>query len=889
MRRITFFALFAACCSFTQPTRADFVTVSLAPYANARIQNYQPSSAGYPEGHVTLGGIPFDIEAVGGNNAWNAEVVRGPYPHVLSIPLNIANAQEVHTLINTFYGQPGPTSYVELEFFGTSGAYFRKDLIGDVDVRDHFFAFWTNINGTSTINVYSSGGGFLQESRLDKQQILLPPTFQDQTLDEFRLTSTGGVLISDASIQGLTVKTASTIPEPSSLVLFGSGILGAGMYLRRRLNKSRRSRYWPHLSVVQLEDRTVPSCAIPFDGNDTIATAIPYNSPHDPSIGDMVVSCNVDPATGLGESPPPESDVDMYSVPLSRGETVSISAGLSSFNPFSAPGLTLRLFNSQGSELDKVFCFSNATEESGGIGGFCDQQAMVTFTASVADTYYAGVSGVNNADYDPLIEHSGTPDDRDFFYGISINVIQNRACQVPNVEEISQQGNLGDVTGTWGRQKLGRDDPSHPTIGAKGCALTALDIVLRQAGLTVIPNYDGQGLPVLDPNGNPTATFNDPGTLNNLIVAHGGFSSADGISLIFGEAMKGINSAMRSNLKWVPGNGSTDIDKVVCDLGVPAIIGLLDGPYGTATHFVVATGEDENDEITIIDPGAHVSKTLTEALQYWQASGYAIAGYLVDPPGTDYSDLSISAAGLNGDVALSMIDAAGRRTGGTTTDGSKVFEVPGSDYLREALTDDITGEPGRPVETVNIPYPSDGYEILVTPRTSGGGAYEIAIDGLQAQGSKLEPIVLTGTLAAGAVARFELVVDHDSVGDTSFHIQNALPAITVNAAGVRHRHRAVGLGHWQAGTGLRRNNPTGHPGRQPGQHDHAGNVLGQPVALRPGGDLHGRGDGRRLGQRHVSATSGVRSMQASPRHLCLPILEPAAVGRPEWFPTGHWP
>jgi len=214
MKRLMSFLLFATCCAQAHPARADFITVNLSPYTNARIQNYQPSSAGYPEGHVTLGGIPFDIETVGGNNAWNAEFVTGPYPHVLSVPLNIVSATEVHTLINTFYGQPGPASYVELEFFGTGGAYFRKDLIGNVDVRDHFFGFWTNtINGTSTVNVYSSGGGLLQESRLDKQQIILPAAFQGQTLDEFRLTSTGGVLISDASIQGLTVVAPSSIPE----------------------------------------------------------------------------------------------------------------------------------------------------------------------------------------------------------------------------------------------------------------------------------------------------------------------------------------------------------------------------------------------------------------------------------------------------------------------------------------------------------------------------------------------------------------------------------------------------------------------------------------------------------------------------------------------------
>ena len=228
--------------AFVSPgaTRAGLVTVSLEPYATSRIQQYQPSAAGYPEGMVTLGGVLFDIEKAGGNNAWNAESIAGPYPHVLDIPLNISGATESDTLINTFYGQPGPTSYITLEWLGTGNAYFRKDLIGNVDVRDHFNAFWTNtINGTSTVNVYTSGGGFLQESRLDMQRVLLPASFQGQTLTEFRLTSTGGVLVSDASIQGLTIQTAP-VPEPSSLCLAGiAALIGlAGSFIKRRFGSA---------------------------------------------------------------------------------------------------------------------------------------------------------------------------------------------------------------------------------------------------------------------------------------------------------------------------------------------------------------------------------------------------------------------------------------------------------------------------------------------------------------------------------------------------------------------------------------------------------------------------------------------------------------------------
>ena len=80
MKRIISAVLFASWVIFGQSALGGFVEVDLSTYANARIQNYQPSASGYPEGPVTLGGIPFNIQAVGGNNAWNAEFVAGPIP-----------------------------------------------------------------------------------------------------------------------------------------------------------------------------------------------------------------------------------------------------------------------------------------------------------------------------------------------------------------------------------------------------------------------------------------------------------------------------------------------------------------------------------------------------------------------------------------------------------------------------------------------------------------------------------------------------------------------------------------------------------------------------------------------------------------------------------------
>src|SRR5262245_49489654 len=132
MRRFTLLALIVSL-SGLSAARAGIITVDLSPFTNARIQTYQPGAIAYPEGNVTLGGVPFSIKTVGGNNAWNAEFVAGPQPHILNVPLNIQSATTAHTLLNTFYGQPGPSSFVTVEFFGTGGAFFSKSLIGNVD------------------------------------------------------------------------------------------------------------------------------------------------------------------------------------------------------------------------------------------------------------------------------------------------------------------------------------------------------------------------------------------------------------------------------------------------------------------------------------------------------------------------------------------------------------------------------------------------------------------------------------------------------------------------------------------------------------------------------------------------------------------------------------
>ncbi len=120
---------------------------------NSSLDDIRPGFA-WPIGDVILDGIPFSIPE--GSNIWNSHDpwVTGPNPRTLDIPVNKYGIDQVYTLINTIGGQPGPTVYAWIEFWGDNGAYYRKDLVGNVDIRDYNLDGWTNsINGTTTINV----------------------------------------------------------------------------------------------------------------------------------------------------------------------------------------------------------------------------------------------------------------------------------------------------------------------------------------------------------------------------------------------------------------------------------------------------------------------------------------------------------------------------------------------------------------------------------------------------------------------------------------------------------------------------------------------------------------------------------------------------------------
>jgi len=152
--------------------------------------------------------------------------------------VNVYGATGVHTLINTWCGEPGPNCYAWLVFIGSDGAEYTKNLIGNVDIRDYNDDGFTNyINGATTTNVFwiPVNGYSGRPGRLDEQSIALPSAFATQTLTTILLfdngDSFGSVNIPHVILDGVTV---SAIPEPSTLVLLAAGAIGLLGYVRRR-------------------------------------------------------------------------------------------------------------------------------------------------------------------------------------------------------------------------------------------------------------------------------------------------------------------------------------------------------------------------------------------------------------------------------------------------------------------------------------------------------------------------------------------------------------------------------------------------------------------------------------------------------------------------------
>ncbi|MCL2936618.1 MAG: hypothetical protein MGU50_08570 [Trichodesmium sp. MAG_R02] len=181
-----------------------------------------------PCGNLELGNVPFDIPNTT-NNIWHSRFASGPNPRTLTVDVGLFGVTEVHTLINTFWGQSA--GLASIEFHGSDDAYYKKTLYGNSDIRDFNEAHWTNsINNTTTVEVFSDPH---RPNRLDKQLIDLPVTFNDEELSTIVFKDWGDTDSQRIFVSGITAG-ITPIPEPSNILALISLIGLSPIFLKKR-------------------------------------------------------------------------------------------------------------------------------------------------------------------------------------------------------------------------------------------------------------------------------------------------------------------------------------------------------------------------------------------------------------------------------------------------------------------------------------------------------------------------------------------------------------------------------------------------------------------------------------------------------------------------------
>lgn len=214
-------------------------------------------TSGFPFSNNTyLGRVPF-IQTGAFGQVWNANyaangtsVVSGP--QTLTLNTSVADARGFYSIINTWWGKPGPASYASVTFNFADNTSFSQNLIGNVDIRDfNYTGSWTTtINGTTARNVYLRAAGSLPNPYALDRQWFDFGVHSGKTLTSVVFTDTGSSGLQRMLVSGATVQSGQSgqitgpaigpgdqpigpIPEPGTWAA-AALLVGAAGYARWR-------------------------------------------------------------------------------------------------------------------------------------------------------------------------------------------------------------------------------------------------------------------------------------------------------------------------------------------------------------------------------------------------------------------------------------------------------------------------------------------------------------------------------------------------------------------------------------------------------------------------------------------------------------------------------